>query len=75
MNNHQYPDLRVGRIKSNLRILMEQHKMSIKDVHDATGLSRTTISKLLNETSTTIAFETIFKLCRLFNIKIGDLLC
>ncbi|EZP77585.1 helix-turn-helix domain-containing protein [Parageobacillus genomosp. 1] len=61
-------------VRNNLRVLMAKHKMNIKDVHEKTGLSRTTISKLYNEESTTIAFETISKLCELFNCDIGDLL-
>lgn len=61
-------------VKNNLRVLMAKHKMNIKDVHEATGLSRTTISKLYNEESTTIAFETIYKLCKLFNCEVNELL-
>ena len=61
-------------LKNNLRVLMAQHKMNIKDVHEKTGLSRTTISKMYNETSTTISFETIEKLCDLFNCDVQDLL-
>jgi putative transcriptional regulator len=61
-------------VKNNLRILMAKHKMSIKDVHEKTGMSRTTISKLYNETSTTISFETIANLCTLFDCTVDDLL-
>ena len=61
-------------VKNNLRVLMAKNKMNIKDVHEATGLSRTTISKLFNEESTTIAFETIYKLCVLFKCDVNDLL-
>jgi putative transcriptional regulator len=61
-------------VKNNLRVLMAKSKMNIKDVHERTGLSRTTISKLYNEESTTIAFETIYKLCQLFNCDVNDLL-
>ena len=61
-------------VKNNLRILMAKEKMNIKDVHEKTGLSRTTISKLYNEESTTIAFETIQKLCQLFDCAVNDLL-
>lgn len=61
-------------VKNNLRVLMAHHKLNIKDVHERTGLSRTTISKLYNEESTTIAFETIYKLCQLFNCDVKDLL-
>lgn len=61
-------------VKNNLRVLMAKHKMNIKDVHESTGLSRTTISKLYNEESTTIAFDTIYKLCMLFNCEVNELL-
>jgi putative transcriptional regulator len=61
-------------VRNNLRVLMAKHKMNIQDVHEKTGLSRTTISKLYNEESTTIAFETISKLCKLFNCDVDDLL-
>lgn len=60
-------------VRNNLRILMAKHKMNIQDVHEKTGMSRTTISKLYNETSTTISFETIQALCNLFNCEPGDL--
>jgi putative transcriptional regulator len=62
------------KVKNNLRVLMAKHKMNIKDVHEATGLSRTTISKLFNEESTTIAFDTIYALCKLFNCEVDQLL-
>jgi putative transcriptional regulator len=61
-------------IKNNLRILMAKEKMTIRDVHKATGLSEVTVSKLYHEKSTTIAFETILKLCALFNCEPGDIL-
>ncbi|WP_263707883.1 helix-turn-helix domain-containing protein [Shouchella tritolerans] len=61
-------------VKNNLRVLMAKHKMNIKDVAEKTGLSRTTISKLYNEQSTTIAFETIYKLCKLFDVDVNDLI-
>lgn len=62
------------KVKNNLRVLMAKHKMNIQDVHEKTGMSRTTISKLYNETSTVIAFETIEKLCELFHCPISELL-
>lgn len=60
-------------VKNNLRIYMAKEKMSIREVHKLTGLSEITISKLYNEKSTTIAFETIYKLCKLFNCEVGEL--
>lgn len=61
-------------VKNNLRILMAKEKMTIRDVHKATGLSEITISKLYNEKSTTIAFNTIMKLCTLFEVEVSELL-
>lgn len=61
-------------VKNNLRVLMAKNRMNIKDVHEATGLSRTTISRLFNEESTTIAFETIYKLCKLFDCTVEELI-
>ncbi len=61
-------------VKNNLRVLMAKHKMDIKTVHERTGLSRTTISKLYNEQSTKIGLDTIVALCKLFDCEISDLL-
>jgi putative transcriptional regulator len=62
------------RVRNNLRVLMAQHYLSIQEVHEKTGLSRTTISKLYNETSAKIGLDTIAALCDLFNCKVSDLL-
>lgn len=61
-------------VRNNLRVLMAKHKMNIKDVHEKTGLSRTTISKLYNEESTKIGMDTIATLCELFDCEVNDLL-
>ena len=61
-------------VKNNLRVLMAQHKMNIKDVSEATGLSRKSISKLYHEESIQITFDVISRICDLFDIEVGDLL-
>lgn len=61
-------------VKNNLRVLMAKKKLNIQDVADKTGLARRTISKLFNEQSTTISFETIYKLCKLLECEPGELL-
>lgn len=60
-------------VKNNLRIMMAKEKMSIREVHKTTGLSEITVSKLYHEKSTTVAFETIIKLCTLFGCTPGEL--
>lgn len=61
-------------VKNNLRILMARDRLTIQDVHEKTGLSRTTISKLYNESSAKIGFDTITALCQLFNCEVDELL-
>lgn len=61
-------------IKCNLSELMGKNKMNIQDVHEKTGLNRNTISNLYHEKVTRIDFETIEKLCILFDCEVGELL-
>ncbi|MDB5053923.1 MAG: helix-turn-helix protein [Bacilli bacterium] len=60
-------------IKCNLAVLMAERKMSIQDVADKTGLSRTTISALVNENGKGIQFDTMDDLCELLKVTPGDL--
>jgi len=61
-------------ISSNLSALMGIKRYSIQDVHTKTGLARNTISNLYNDKATRIDFETVDKLCALFDCDITDLL-
>lgn len=58
----------------NLSTLMGKSKYSIQDVHIKTGLSRSTISALYHDKATRIDFETIERICTLFECQIGGLL-
>ena len=53
---------------------MGRERFSIQDVHEKTGLSRRAISNLYNDRATRVDFETIEKLCNLFNCAVGELL-
>lgn len=61
-------------IKSKLHVLMGINKYRIQDVHEKTGLNRNTIANLYNEKITRIDFETLDKLCELFDCSVCDLL-
>ncbi|HDR7980283.1 TPA: helix-turn-helix transcriptional regulator [Bacillus cereus] len=61
-------------VKCKLSTLMGIHKMSIQDVHIKTGLNRNTISNLYHEKVKRIDFDTVDKLCILFDCEIGELL-
>ncbi|MEB8264211.1 helix-turn-helix transcriptional regulator [Mammaliicoccus sciuri] len=53
---------------------MAESGYTIKDVHNKTKLSRTTISNLYNDYSDGIKFDTLAKLCELFNCTPNDLI-
>ena len=61
-------------VSSKLSTLMGTKRYTIKDVFEKTGLARTTISNLYHDKATKINYETINKLCTLFDCKIEDLL-
>lgn len=61
-------------IKCHLSDFMGKTKMTIQDVHEQTGLNRNTISNLYHEKVKRIDFETIEKLCNLFQCDVGELL-
>lgn len=56
-----------------LSTLMGQSRYSIQDVHEKTGLSRSTVSQLYHDRATRIDYDTVEKLCILFDCQIGDL--
>ena len=61
-------------MKCQLSKLMGQYRYSIQDVHEKTGLARTTITQLYHDKAARIDFKTIEKLCILFNCQINELL-
>ena len=61
-------------VKCNLSTLMGKHKMTIQDVCNQTGLARNTVSFLYHEKNNTIKFDTLCKLCKLFNCNVQDIL-
>lgn len=60
-------------VKCHLAKLMGEHKMKVVDVSRETGLNRSTITLLYKETAQRVDFDTIDKLCDLFNCKVEDL--
>jgi DNA-binding Xre family transcriptional regulator len=62
------------KMKCRLSTLMGQARYSIQDVHNKTGLARSTVAQLYHDKATRIDFETIEKLCNLFDCSVSDLL-
>lgn len=52
---------------------MGREKLRISDVAKKTGLNRSTVSALYNETATRVELTTIESLCNLFQCQVGDL--
>lgn len=61
-------------IKSRLSILMGEKRYNMQDVFEKTGISRNSISNLYHDKSSRIDFETMDKLCDLFDCQPSDLL-
>lgn len=56
-----------------LSTLMGENRFSIQDVHRKTGLARSTVASLYHDEATRIDYETIEKLCNLFQCDINCL--
>lgn len=57
----------------NLSTLMGSKRFTIQDVHEKTGLSRSTVSALYNDKATRVDYDTVEKLCSLFSCELKDL--
>lgn len=61
-------------IKNYLSKLMGEKRYTIVQVAEKTGMSTSTISNLYNEKVKRMDFDTLEKLCKLFNCKVQDLI-
>ena len=61
-------------ISCKLSVLMGEKRYNIQDVYERTGLSRGTISNLYHDKMQRIDYETLSKLCKLFDCSVGDIL-
>lgn len=61
------------RVTSQLSILMGKYRYTITDVHTKTELARSNISNLYNDKTMRINYDTISRLCDLFNCEILSL--
>ncbi len=60
-------------IRCHLSTFMGREKLRISDVAQRTGLNRSTITALYNETATRVDLPAIESLCNLFQCQVGDL--
>lgn len=61
-------------ICSRLSVLMGEKRYNIQDVYEKTGLSRGTISNLYHDKMQRVDYETLNKLCELFQCSVGDII-
>lgn len=61
-------------IKIHLSKLLGERKMKISDLSNATGLHRNGLSRLYNEDTDGIKFETLEKICKALDCKLEELL-
>lgn len=61
-------------IEFKLHIRLAENRMTQKDLIEATGINKNTISKYFNNTSEKITKEHLNILCKYFNCKIEDII-
>ena len=53
---------------------MGTKRYNIQDVYEKTGLARSTIANLYHDKTQRIDYDTMDKLCKLFECNVGDLI-
>ena len=61
-------------IRCHLSTLMGRNKLKIADISRETGLNRSTVTALYQETAKRIELDVISELCKLFKCEISELL-
>jgi len=61
-------------IKVNLSRILGEKRLSVTDLSRMTGLNRAGLSKLYNEKTSSISFDTLEKVCIALECNIEDLL-
>ncbi|MEH7393326.1 helix-turn-helix domain-containing protein [Bacillus sp. JJ1474] len=61
-------------IKIHLSRIMGEQKLKISDVATMTGLHRNGITRLYNDETDGIKFDTLEKLCTALNCSVGELI-
>ena len=59
-------------IKTNFAVLMAERGLKISDVYEDTGISKTTLMALAENTGKGVQFDTVDKLCNYLGIELKD---
>ena len=61
-------------MKNNLRVLLAQDKLTLLNLHEKTGVSLSTLSKLKREENVNPRIQTLIKIAQFFNVGLDDLI-
>lgn len=61
-------------MNNNFRVILAKQKKSLKDVHEVTHLSMTTLSGIYSEKTANPEFKTLLKIANYLNVSIDELL-
>lgn len=61
-------------MKNNLRIILAKQRKKVSDVHEATGISKTTLTSLYYERTKRPDIETLLKVANYLGVSIDELL-
>ena len=62
------------RVKSNLKAILDERNMSIRELEAKTGLKFETLRRLYNDDTKQYQRDTIGTICKVLGVGIGDLL-
>lgn len=61
-------------MKNNLRVLLAKQRKKVSDVHEATGISKTTLTNLYYERTKNPDSQTLLKIANYLGVSIDELL-
>lgn len=61
-------------MKNNLRIILAKQRKKVSDIHEATGISKTTLTSLYYERTKNPETETLLKVANYLGVMIDELL-
>lgn len=59
-------------IETQLHVLMGKKRVRITDVYNATGVSRSTLTKMWKGETLMVRFDVLDTLCKYFDCEVGD---
>lgn len=61
-------------MKNNFRVLLAKQRKKVSDVHEATGVSKTTLTALYYERTNNPETETLLKVAKYLGVTLDELL-